>query len=73
MNTAQKIREARKGKGLTQIQLAEKMHCAEQTIVRWEGGESKPTGLYKKHLEKLLGISLKEENNDSDKRRSGPR
>lgn len=39
----QNLIEARKAKKLTQMQLAELLHCKKTTISNWENGYSKPT------------------------------
>lgn len=42
MNTGEKINQIRKMAGMTQEELAEKMHVSRQTISKWETGASSP-------------------------------
>ena len=41
MNTGEKINQIRKMAGMTQEELAEKMHVSRQTISKWESGVSR--------------------------------
>lgn len=52
---SQLIADRRDRKGLTQIDLAERMRIARNTISRWENGHNPPTGLQRKKLAKELG------------------
>jgi DNA-binding transcriptional regulator YiaG len=51
--TSAEIRKLRETLGLTQEEFAEKIGAGRVTIARWESGQSKPTGLYLRALEKL--------------------
>ena len=42
MNTGERINQIRKMAGMTQEELAEKMHVSRQTISKWETGASSP-------------------------------
>ena len=42
MNFAEKLRELRKQKGISQEQLAEKIHVSRQAITKWESGNGIP-------------------------------
>ena len=42
MNTGEKINQIRKMAGMTQEELAEKMHVSRQTISKWETGAASP-------------------------------
>ena len=53
-----RIREFREKLGLTQKELAEKMRTTQQTIARWESGDSKPNIAVFKDLAFLFGTSL---------------
>ena len=48
------IREIRKRLNLTQQQLADKVGVYRETIARWESGESKPSPLALREIERLL-------------------
>lgn len=52
---SQLIRERRLRKGLNQIELAERMGVARNTIIRWEKGYNPPTEPQRKKLAKELG------------------
>lgn len=43
MIIAQRIKELRQEKGLSQIQLAKSVGCSQSMIVRWEKEECEPT------------------------------
>ncbi|MBO7136579.1 MAG: helix-turn-helix transcriptional regulator, partial [Spirochaetaceae bacterium] len=51
MNFADKLKELRKQKGISQEQLAEKIHVSRQAITKWETGIGIPD------IENLLAIS----------------
>jgi putative transcriptional regulator len=51
--TSNEIRKLRETLGLTQEEFAKKVGAGRATIARWESGQSKPTGLYLRALEKL--------------------
>lgn len=61
MSIGNSIREARIAKGWTQVVLAAKVGCTEQSIVAWEGGGRTPLGIYRERMEKVLGVKLEEE------------
>lgn len=60
MEIGSKILNLRKQKGLSQEQLAEKMHVARQTISKWELGETSPDLSQAKQLSQFFNISLDE-------------
>lgn len=65
MNIGEMISTLRKGKGLTQEDLAEKVGVARQTISKWELGETTPDLKQAKELSKIFKVSLDElTNND---------
>lgn len=43
MKVAQRIKELRTERGLTQVQLAKSVGCSQPMIVMWEKGECEPT------------------------------
>lgn len=51
MDFSEKLLTLRKGKDLTQEQLAEKMDVSRQSISKWEGGQAVP------ELEKIVALS----------------
>ena len=51
MNFAEKLKELRKQKGISQEQLAEKIHVSRQAITKWESGSGIPD------IENLIAIS----------------
>ena len=53
-NLGQKIRQARRAKGLTQEQLADAMHVSRQTISHWENNRTLPDYLLLCELAKIL-------------------
>ena len=53
-NLGQKIRQARRAKGLTQEQLADAMHVSRQTISHWENNRTLPDYLLLCELAKTL-------------------
>ncbi len=59
MNLAEKIKEARMEKGMTQAELAEAMGISLRTIQRLEKGEVKASIHSLNQLEKVLSVSLK--------------
>lgn len=73
MNIGKKIKEARRARDLSQAALAELIGCHEDSILHWEKGEvNNPLPIYVEKLEKVLGISLKEERNDSPNKSPSP-
>lgn len=52
------IRESRQGKGLTQKQLAEKLHVSDKTVSKWENGAGFPDIKILEPLAECLGVSL---------------
>lgn len=66
MDLGKKIKEARMARGLSQAALAKLVGCHEDSILHWEKGEvSNPLSIYVEKLERVLQISLKEEQDDS--------
>ena len=64
-----KIAEKRKGLGMTQIELAERMHVTRQTVSRWEAGTALPDIDKIGEIADILGVScdylLKDESVES--------
>ncbi len=58
--TGKFIKEQRKAKGLTQVELAEKLNISEKTISKWECGNGFPDTTLMLPLCKELGISANE-------------
>ncbi len=58
MSLAEKLISLRKQKGLTQIDLAEKLNVSRQAISRWEVGTSVPSTDNLKVLSELYGVSV---------------
>ena len=54
------IAECRKGKGLTQMQLAEKLSITNRAVSKWENGNSFPDASILVELCEELGITLNE-------------
>lgn len=52
------IRESRQGKGLTQKQLAEKLHVSDKAVSKWENGAGFPDIKIFEPLAECLGVSL---------------
>ena len=52
------IKTVRKAKGMTQVQLAEKVGCTQKDISRWESGERTPNTASLKKLSQALGCSM---------------
>jgi len=64
----QRIKKAREDKGMTQAQLASEVGCTEMSIYNWETKSIRPMPPYLAKLEEILGIQLKEvENEESNK------
>jgi transcriptional regulator with XRE-family HTH domain len=57
---AQRLREWRRRKFLTQKELAEQIPVAWQTVSRWEAGESLPRPLAQRRLMEVLGVTPEE-------------
>jgi transcriptional regulator with XRE-family HTH domain len=56
----QRISEARKAQGLTQVQLAETLGIAQQTLAHYEGGKLRVAAALLPPLAQTLGISIEE-------------
>lgn len=54
------IATQRKAKGMTQKELAEKLHVSDKTVSRWERGESEPELSVLPVLTELLDVTLEE-------------
>ena len=52
------IAECRKSKGLTQMQLAEKLNITDRAVSKWENGRSLPDSSIMLELCRILGISV---------------
>ena len=59
--TSKKIKEGRQKAGLTQEQLAEKIHVTKQAVSNWERGENLPDEDVREKIEEILGIKLRKE------------
>jgi transcriptional regulator with XRE-family HTH domain len=55
-----KIKETRKKKGLTQLDLSIKAHCEENSIYRFEKGMSNPTVKTLFHIAQALEVNFEE-------------
>ena len=58
MTLADKLKEARKNAGLTQIELAEKLCVSRQAITKWESGKGIPDVDNLRTLSKVLNVSI---------------
>ena len=64
INYAQKIKEYRERKFLTQVEFAELLGVGKTTVTRWETGQFEPTIKIKKKLYELFieaGMKMEEE------------
>jgi len=53
-----RLKEARKAQGLTQIELAEKLNIPQQTLARYEVGESRVSVALLVEMSRILSFSL---------------
>lgn len=53
-----RIKEAREARGWTQEQLAAEMNTTQQTIQRWESGQTDPKASVIKEISRVLGITV---------------
>lgn len=60
MVLSEKIKELRKARGLSQEEMAERLHVSRQTISKWEKGLSAPNADYLILLADLFEISVSE-------------
>lgn len=60
MELKQKLSDLRKGKGLTQLELAEMLSVSRQAVSRWEVGAAVPTLDNLISLSKVYGVALDE-------------
>ena len=60
MTLGQKLKELRSQKGLTQKELADKLHVSFQTVSKWENGENEPDIATLKELAALFECSVSE-------------
>ncbi len=58
MTLADKLKEARKNAGLTQLELAEKVCVSRQAITKWESGKGIPDVDNLKMISKVLNVSI---------------
>ena len=58
--TGNLIREARKEKGLTQLELSEKLHVSDRAVSKWERGLCAPDIALLEPLSEALGLTLTE-------------
>lgn len=59
-NVGEHIKELRKEKNISQLELAEKLHISRQTISKWELGKSLPDSIMMKDLSKFFNVSIDE-------------
>lgn len=55
-NFPSRVRELRQRFGMTQIELAKRVHVTQQAVVLWEKGRSVPQGDSVKRLAKIFGV-----------------
>ena len=53
-----RIKEAREARGWTQEQLATEMNTTQQTIQRWETGQTDPKATAVKEISRILGVTV---------------
>lgn len=53
-----RIKEAREARGWTQERLAAEMNTTQQTVQRWESGQTDPKSSIVKDISRLLGITV---------------
>jgi len=58
MTLGQKLKELRSSKGLTQKELADRLHVSFQTVSKWENGENEPDIATLKELASLFNCSV---------------
>ena len=58
MTLCEKLTQARKAAGLTQADIAAKLHVSRQAVSRWESGQSKPSTEKLLALGALYGVSI---------------
>lgn len=58
MNLNEKLTALRKEKGITQLQLAEKLDVSRQAVSRWEAGTAEPSTNNLKILSTLYGVTV---------------
>ena len=58
MTLADKLKEARKNAGLTQVELAEKLCVSRQAITKWESGKGIPDVENLKNIANVLSVSI---------------
>ena len=58
MNLPEKLILLRKGKGLTQMKVAEALDVSRQAIFRWESGDSVPSTENLRILSELYGVTI---------------
>ena len=58
MTLADKLKEARKNAGLTQVELADKLCVSRQAITKWESGKGIPDVDNLKMISKVLNVSI---------------
>lgn len=57
-NIARNIQELRKAKGMTQLELAERLNYSDKAVSKWERGESLPDVIILAELAELFGVTL---------------
>lgn len=66
MKIGRKIKELRKLRGLTQLELAEKIQATEARISNWERGENNPDKEILGRLAEALGVKISDLYSDED-------
>lgn len=59
--TSKQIQEARRKAGMTQDQLADKLHVTKQAVSNWERGKNLPDEAIRENIENVLSIKLRNE------------
>ena len=57
-NIARNIQELRKARGMTQLELAERLNYSDKAISKWERGESLPDIIILAEIAELFGVTL---------------
>jgi len=67
-----RLRKAREQKGLTQVGLAQSLRVSQSAVAQWESGRSSPSRGLASRIEKLLGITLSDDQDAERTLRSKP-
>ena len=57
---ARSIKELRKAAGLTQLELANRLHVTPSTVYKWERGANEPSATNLRDLARALGVAMDE-------------